>query len=69
MSILQVYLLLNVLNEIKKEIGSLQKYVSNIGSLTDLSPSLFSVEDVHRIAQLDIRLFNVDRNDENFFGY
>jgi len=50
----------------KKKIGSLQKYVPNIGSLTDLSPSLFSVEDVHRIAQLDIRLFNIDRNDENF---
>jgi len=40
--------------------------VTNIGSLTDLSPSLFSVDDVHRIAQLDIRLFNIDRNDENF---
>jgi len=49
----------------KKKIGSLQKFVTNIGSLTDLSPSLFSVDDVHRIAQLDIRLFNIDRNDEN----
>jgi len=55
-----------VFDGIEKKTGSLQKYVSNIGSLTDLSPSLFSIEDVHRIAQLDIRLFNVDRNDENF---
>jgi len=49
----------------KKKIGSLQSYVNNEGSLSDYGQSLFSVHDVHRIAQLDIRLFNVDRNEEN----
>jgi len=49
----------------EKKIGSLQRYIPNIGNITDYGQSLFSVSDVHRIAQLDIRLFNVDRNDEN----
>jgi len=50
---------------VKKKIGSLQRFVHNKGSLSDFGQSLFSVSDVHRIAQLDIRLFNVDRNEEN----
>jgi len=33
--------------------------------MTDLSPSLISVSDVQKMAQLDIRMFNLDRNDEN----
>jgi len=49
----------------EKKVGSLQRFVSNEGSVMDFGQSLFSVMDVHRIAQLDIRLFNVDRNDEN----
>lgn len=49
----------------EKKIGSLQRFIPNIGSVIDFGQSLFSVSDVHRIAQLDIRLFNVDRNDEN----
>jgi len=43
----------------------LQRYIQNEGTTTDFGQSLFSVTDVHRIAQLDIRLCNVDRNDEN----
>jgi len=49
----------------EKKMGSLQKYIPNDGSIIDFGQSLFSVTDVHKIAQLDIRLFNVDRNDEN----
>jgi len=49
----------------ERKVGSLQKFIPNIGSVTDFGQSLFSVSDVHKIAQLDIRLFNVDRNDEN----
>jgi len=49
----------------EKKMGSLQRFVANEGSVMDFGQSLFSVMDVHRIAQLDIRLFNVDRNDEN----
>jgi ribosome biogenesis protein Nip4 len=51
-------------DNIKK--GSLQKFVKNIGTLTDMSSSKFSVSNVHNIAQLDIRLMNMDRNSENF---
>lgn len=42
--------------------GSLQSYVENVGSADDIGPSKFSVEDVHRIGVLDIRLCNLDRH-------
>jgi len=45
--------------------GSIQQYIENIGNVSEMSPSLFSIENVQRIAQLDIRLFNMDRNCEN----
>jgi len=48
-----------------KKIGSLQRYVPNQGSLADYGLSLFDKDDIHKIAQLDIRLYNVDRNEEN----
>jgi len=47
------------------KIGSIQKYVENIET-HDMSSSRFSVEDVHKIGILDIRLMNMDRNEENF---
>jgi len=46
--------------------GSLQKFVKNIGTLTNMSSSKFSVSNVHNIAQLDIRMMNMDRNSDNF---
>lgn len=49
---------------IEKE-GSLQKYIENIGNSSTIGTSLFPVEDVHNIGILDIRLLNMDRNDEN----
>jgi len=45
--------------------GSIQKYVKNIGDTTSVGSSLFPVQDVHNIGILDIRLMNMDRNDEN----
>jgi len=45
--------------------GSLQRYIDNIGNSGDMGSSRFSVEDVHKIGILDIRLFNMDRNAEN----
>jgi len=42
--------------------GSLQAFIDNIGSAEDIGPSKFSVEDVHRIGVLDIRLCNLDRH-------
>eukprot|EP01130_Rhizamoeba_saxonica_P004881 TRINITY_DN1977_c0_g1_i1.p1 TRINITY_DN1977_c0_g1~~TRINITY_DN1977_c0_g1_i1.p1 ORF type:complete len:355 (+),score=86.71 TRINITY_DN1977_c0_g1_i1:155-1219(+) len=49
----------------ERKCGSLQAYVKNVGESWDMSSSRFSVEDVHNIAQLDIRIFNMDRNGGN----
>eukprot|EP00514_Thraustochytrium_sp_LLF1b_P004152 CAMPEP_0184522198 /NCGR_PEP_ID=MMETSP0198_2-20121128/8149_1 /TAXON_ID=1112570 /ORGANISM="Thraustochytrium sp., Strain LLF1b" /LENGTH=846 /DNA_ID=CAMNT_0026912999 /DNA_START=954 /DNA_END=3494 /DNA_ORIENTATION=+ len=44
--------------------GSLQRFVD--GDLaSDFSPHLFSVDEVHKIGVLDLRLLNSDRNDAN----
>jgi len=45
--------------------GSLQKFVPNIGNSLSMSSSRFTVEDVHNIGILDLRLLNLDRNGEN----
>jgi len=48
-----------------KKIGSLQKYIENDGDCSDTGASKFSVDDVHRIGIFDVRVLNMDRNDEN----
>lgn len=50
--------------EIRK-VGSFQEFVRSEASMDDLSPSKLSVEQVHKIAILDIRLLNADRNPAN----
>lgn len=47
------------------KVGSLQEFIPAKDSSSDYDPRLFSVGDVHRIAILDIRLANMDRNDGN----
>lgn len=47
------------------KVGSLQKFVKNCGSCEDMGPRLFPVEEVHKIAVLDLRLANVDRHAGN----
>ncbi|KAK8967891.1 hypothetical protein KSP40_PGU014546 [Platanthera guangdongensis] len=51
----------------KKEIkiGSLQMFVKNHGSCEDVGPQAFPVEEVHKIAVLDLRLANADRHAGN----
>lgn len=49
----------------KRKQGSLQAFVKNDGESWDLGPSLFDKRDVMAIAQLDIRLGNMDRNGGN----
>lgn len=49
----------------KRKPGSLQVYVPHKCLADDLSPNLFPVEDVHKIAVLDIRLGNQDRHGGN----
>ncbi|KAG7364528.1 phosphatidylinositol 3- and 4-kinase [Nitzschia inconspicua] len=50
---------------IPKKVGSFQEFVRCECSMDDLSPSKVSVDEVHKIAILDIRLMNADRNSAN----
>jgi len=45
--------------------GSLQKFVQNIGNSESMGANCFSIQDVHHLGILDIRLLNMDRNGEN----
>ncbi|KAK7318097.1 hypothetical protein RJT34_02795 [Clitoria ternatea] len=47
------------------KVGSLQKFVSNDGNCEDIGPVAFSVEEVHKITVLDIRMANADRHAGN----
>lgn len=47
------------------KLGSLQQYVEAYSNCEDMGPSKFPVEEVHKIAVLDIRLANTDRNGSN----
>jgi len=50
---------------LKRKVGSFQEFVRTECSMDDLSPSMLSVDEVHKIAILDIRLMNADRNSAN----
>lgn len=52
-------------NGVKVKIGSLQMFVENHGSCEDMGPSVFPLEEVHKIAVLDIRMANADRHAGN----
>merc|ERR1712194_767859 len=52
-------------SSLSKKVGSFQEFVRTDCSMDDLSPSKISVEEVHKIAILDIRLMNADRNAAN----
>ena len=54
-----------VQQEQAKKVGSFQEFIRAEGTMDDLSPSKLSVEQVHKIAILDIRLLNADRNPAN----
>jgi len=49
----------------KKKVGSFQEFCRSDFTMDDISPSLISVEEVHKIAILDIRIMNADRNSAN----
>lgn len=49
----------------RKKYGSLQKFVHNTEVAVNFCSDLFSVEEVHKIGILDLRILNCDRNDEN----
>lgn len=48
-----------------KKVGSLQEFVKSECTMDDLGPSKISVDEIHKIAILDIRLMNADRNAAN----
>lgn len=54
-----------VMKAFPKPFGSIQRFVENDGYCGEVSNSFFSTEDIHRIGILDIRIFNMDRNEEN----
>lgn len=47
------------------KIGSLQKFIQSNGFLENFSSDLFSKDEVHKIAILDLRIMNLDRNETN----
>lgn len=48
-----------------KKIGSCQEFVHAECTMDDLSPSKINIDELHKIAVLDIRLMNADRNTAN----
>jgi hypothetical protein len=48
-----------------KKVGSFQEFVRSECSMDDLSPSKIGIDEVHKVAVLDIRLMNADRNAAN----
>lgn len=49
----------------KVKIGSLQVFADNLGPIENFSSDIFDRDEVHKIAILDLRLFNLDRNLSN----
>ena len=45
--------------------GALQKFVVSTSDAEEMGPAAFALRDVHRIAALDIRMLNTDRNGGN----
>lgn len=51
--------------QIGMKFGSLQLFCENEGPIENFSPDLFHKDEVHKIAILDLRLLNIDRNECN----
>lgn len=47
------------------KIGSLQSFVESEGPMENFSSDLFSKDEIHKIAILDLRILNLDRNECN----
>uniref|UniRef100_A0A0E0LBB5 1-phosphatidylinositol 4-kinase n=1 Tax=Oryza punctata TaxID=4537 RepID=A0A0E0LBB5_ORYPU len=50
------------------KVGSLQMFIQNNGSCEDMGPRAFPVNEVHKIAVLDLRLANADRHAGNILA-
>jgi len=49
----------------KTKTGSLQYFVQSQGCASDIGPRSFPTEEVHRVAALDMMIYNTDRHDGN----
>lgn len=49
----------------KPKEGSFQEFIANKGAIEDFSPTIFKNTEVQKIAILDIRILNMDRNEGN----
>ena len=47
------------------KVGSLQSFVKSMGPIENFSSDLFHDDEIHKIAVLDLRILNLDRNTEN----
>lgn len=47
------------------KLGSFQEFKTSVGCVEDINPFVFPVDEVHKIAALDIRIFNMDRHEGN----
>ncbi|SBT34501.1 phosphatidylinositol 3-and 4-kinase, putative [Plasmodium ovale wallikeri] len=52
-------------NNLKWKCGSLQEFIDSKESVGNYDYKQFSIRDIHKIAILDIRVMNLDRNDGN----
>lgn len=52
-------------NTLKWKCGSLQEFIDSRESVGNYDHKQFSIRDIHKIAILDIRVMNLDRNDGN----
>lgn len=50
---------------LRNKIGSLQRYKKHDGMVEDFSPTMFHRQEVQKIAVLDMRILNMDRNEGN----
>ena len=51
--------------QIGMKFGSLQLFCNNIGAVENYSSDNFHRDEVHKIAVLDLRILNLDRNEQN----
>jgi hypothetical protein len=52
-------------NHVGVKLGSLQLFVKSKGAVENFGQDKFPKEEVHKIAILDLRLMNLDRNEQN----
>lgn len=50
---------------VKYKFGAISEWVESLGPAENFSSDLFTIDDVHKIGVLDLRLMNLDRNAQN----